>query len=409
MTLNLLSPEARVLLLALARTPDADAIATATGAPAFDWNRLMYLAEREKATAAVHGMLRAVHAAGPGASPAFAAAVHQLGRMARVSEFRMLRLEQLLADVLDILGAHAIDVVLLKGAGLATTVYGSFAARPMYDLDLLVHPQQATTAWDALRAAGWVHDEVECPPEFYASHYHLPPLDDPMKTGLAIELHMAPTDGAVDLSIDRVWKSALPVTVLGRRTLVPSPEHQVLHLATHFAWTHALHSGAWRTFQDLDRLIAKKDIDWDRVVRAADDARARTSCYWTFRLARSLASVPVPDRVLERQRPPRPEWMLDLIERHFTGALFPFGPAVCPSVRITQLLWTVGMAPRWSGHGAVRPWDRGEVWALSAGRGPALPLTARLRGHLTRGAQWGRYASALLSPAPVHDRRLHAI
>ena len=114
----------------------------------------------------------------------------------------MLHLEQLLAGALDTLARENIEVVLLKGAGLAATVYGSFTARPMYDVDMLLRPDDAPHAWNALRRAGWVHDEEECPPEFYASHYHLPPLDDAQGTGLAVELHSAPTDGAVLLSGD---------------------------------------------------------------------------------------------------------------------------------------------------------------------------------------------------------------
>ena len=48
------------------------------------------------------------------------------------------------------------EVVLLKGAALALTVYGSFVERPMSDVDLLVARGDAPRARDALLAAGWV-------------------------------------------------------------------------------------------------------------------------------------------------------------------------------------------------------------------------------------------------------------
>lgn len=401
MMLDVLAPEARVLLLSIGMSDDTDAVAAALRETPFDWNRLMWLVEREKAVPALRRTLGNMP---PGIVPPERMA--QLSRISQITEFRMAHLEQLLVGALDALATEHIDVVLLKGAGLATTVYGSFPARPMYDVDLLVRADQAQRAWYALLGSGWVHNREECPPDFYHSHYHLPPLDDPQRTGLSLELHTAPTDGAIALTADMMWNDARPVTIRGRRTFVASPEHQVLHLASHFAWTHELGSAAWRTFNDLDRLISSDAIDWDVLVRAAVASRAVTSCYWTFRLARSLADVAVPEHVLQQLRPPRPEWLLTLIERHHAGALFQFSPAACPSVRMTQILWSAGMAPRWSGHGELRPWQRGEMWRMSSQPEERRSVRARLQGHARRGREWRRYLSALLNPGQVVRPRM---
>src|SRR5690606_31796202 len=118
---------------------------------------------------------------------------------------------------------------------------------------------------------------------------HLPPLDDPMGTGLALELHTAPTDGAVTLATDSLWRDARTVEVRGSRARVPSPAFQLLHLCAHFAWTHGIASASWRTFRDLHQLLKTGEIDWDDLLRSAHEARATTSCYWTFRLAGTLA------------------------------------------------------------------------------------------------------------------------
>lgn len=384
-----------MLIFAIGATRDPNALAAVIREPGFDWERLAALAQREKAAVALWEILRTLPVDG---GPEVGDAANWRSRiagLARYTQFSMLRLEQLLLQVLDTLAGEGIDVVLLKGAGLATTVYGSFAARPMYDLDLLVSPEQGAQAWNALRETGWVHDATECPPGFYTSHYHFPPLDDPMRSGLAVELHTAPTDGAVLLSGDMIWKEARELEIHGRRAFVPIPEHQVLHLATHFAWTHGLASAAWRTFRDLHHLIMHADLDWDAILRTAESVRAGTTCYWTFRLARALADVSVPDEVMRKLRPPRPEPILTLLERHYAAALFPFSPAPCPSIRIAQALWSTGMAPRWSGHGAVRPWHRGEVWAEASGTGGTASLLQRLRGHTDRRAQWARYLTGL--------------
>src|SRR5690606_34273289 len=113
---ELVTPEARLLLMLAGERAEPAVVASAIAADGFDWNRLLWLAEREKATAALWPALRALP---PGTVPEPALA--QVGRMARVTEFRMMRLEHLLGRALATLAAADIDAVLLKGAGLAVT------------------------------------------------------------------------------------------------------------------------------------------------------------------------------------------------------------------------------------------------------------------------------------------------
>lgn len=388
---KILSPETRVLLLAVGTTSDPVELRAALTDEAFSWDVLLDLVVREKAAPALHELVRPL---GDDLVPRETR--DALTGLLRSTKFHMLRLEQLFLQALDILDAEGVDPVLLKGAGLATTIYGSFGERPMYDIDLLVRPEHALRAWNALRANGWVHDEVERPRAFYTTHYHLPPLDDPGGTGLALELHTSLTDGSIGLNPDMIRRNASEIQTHGRRTRVPAVEHQVIHLATHFAWTHGLASAAWRTFRDLHQIATRTSIDWDRVVSVAKVTRTKTSCYWTFRLARSCAGVNVPDGVIESLKPPRVGAALRVLERHYASVLFPGSRVQCPSVHVTKLLWSAGMAPHWSGHGNARPWHRGEVWADAMGAVQHDSALARLRGHADRVAQWRRYVSALV-------------
>src|SRR5205085_1224654 len=61
-------------------------------------------------------------------------------------EFRLRQLQHRLEESLRALNAAGIDVLLLKGAALAYTVYGSFGVRPMRDIDILVRHGQAEAA-----------------------------------------------------------------------------------------------------------------------------------------------------------------------------------------------------------------------------------------------------------------------
>jgi hypothetical protein len=64
-------------------------------------------------------------------------------------------------------------------------------------------------------------------------------------------------------------------------------------------------------------------------------------------------------------RPPHSAFIIERLERHFVSSLFPSENS-CPSVWLTRRLWEAGISPRWSGHGATRPWQVAERW-LAAG------------------------------------------
>ncbi|MGH7649501.1 MAG: nucleotidyltransferase family protein, partial [Gemmatimonadaceae bacterium] len=176
-----LSPAAQVLLLS-AGGPDNDERLRQLLGSAIDWERLCALATRERAEPVLYERLRAV-SVGRGALPAGAA---PLERLARVSQFRMMHLEQRLGESLAALARDRMEAMLLKGAALALTVYGSFVRRPMSDLDLLLRGggAVATRARTTLLASGWATTELEQLQEFFEGHHHLPALEDARGTGV---------------------------------------------------------------------------------------------------------------------------------------------------------------------------------------------------------------------------------
>jgi hypothetical protein len=168
---------------------------------------------------------------------------------------------------------------------------------------------------------------------------------------------------------------------------------QLLHLCLHFAWSHMMATGAWRAFRDLDTLIGTGDIAWDDFIALATSSRGASCCYWTFRLAHRLSGVRVPESVLEALKPPVPEFALQRLERHFAANLFPT-ESVCPSVAMAYTMWRVGVRPKWSGHGSVRPWDRTDDLLFDETTRMSGPR--RLAEHVRNARGWARYARAVL-------------
>ena len=345
---------------------------------ACDWTRLLQAAAQENAVIALHNAVKQARHDGVPLGVA-----RQIACLALQAELRMRRLERRLEQVLAALCEVGIHVTLLKGAALAPTLYGSFVARPMHDLDLLVDKDRALEAREVIRALGWTRDPSVPGDDAYAGHHHLPPLLDSSGSGLRLEIHteIIPRDNPFALRTPDLLGDAREVSVGAARASVLSTTHHAVYATIHFAWSHELHLGAWHAIRDLGTLARRGFLDWSAFVKTAKSWRAETCAYWTLRLGRSLAALPVPDDVLRELEPRLPDFLLAFLERHFTQSALR-SANVCPSVRLNRELWSVAIQPRRSGHGDIRPWLASSALIEERRRLEPRPPTAR--GALAR-------------------------
>ena len=321
-----------------------------------------------------------------------------LGRAAVMQDIRMTRMSVRLDQTLAALTGVGIPVLLLKGAALGKTVYGSLPRRPMLDLDLLIPADQLARAREVALGAGWEAGPLEGERDFYQDHYHLPPFFDKGGADFSLELHNGLFFRGHPFAFDvgEVWERSVPLEG-APRVRVPGTTDMVLHLALHFAWSHTMRSATWRTFRDLGTLADSGAIDWGDVGREAHRSRGASCCYWAFRLARRWAGVKVPESLLQSLRPPIPDAVLPVLDRHFTHLWYPVD-LPCPSTRLDWALWRIAIRPKWSGHGAVLPWQRDPRF-----RHPDIPLPAqdgtprKFRRHLGQLGAYVRYFRRLLA------------
>ena len=378
------------MLFASARSQGRDAVLREALDEPIDWSKLVLAADRERATPTVWKALSSLEEY----TPPKEAGVMQ--NVTMVTEFRMFHLEQHLKALVAFFSTIGIESLLLKGAGLGITHYGSLAERPMVDLDILVPEAQARDAWNAVRDKGWRFETPAAFDEIYdKAHHHLPPLLEPSGTMTTLEVHtgLHPGTAPISMPAQRVWERARIIDLDGHETRVPCAVDQVIHLCTHFAWSHALDSAGWRTFRDIDRILRQDTPDPGELVEEAKRAKALTSCYWTLRLARALVGVPVTDDLLRAMRPPRLWPLGGMLERAYTFAMMPDGELGSPSVILNRRLWSLGMKPRWSGHGEIRPWHFSDMFVDET-----TPSTSkRLRQQWGLIPEYGRYFSRLFS------------
>lgn len=386
-TLSVLTPEQRLVYAVAREDLPVEELERLLRAE-LRWGPLVWLAEMSRATPVLWKHLRRLDA------QRLPPEARALQSAAMVSEFRMRHLETRLDQCIQLIEGAGIPVMLLKGAGLAKTVYESFVDRPMSDLDILVPTDRTTEAWELLRGAGWRMAEGQDRSELYETqHHHLPPLYDPDGTETAVEIHrqIFPGSHPFAFTADSLWADARPLP--GSETVVlPSPEHQIIHLAIHYAWSHMMgHFAGWRTFRDVGRIMRNHQMDWDGVVDRARRAKATSSTYWTLRLGRSLVQLEVPDAALRSLQPPLGSLHAGL-ERSYAMGMLPWGRRN-PSQSLARGLWSVGMRPGWSGHKGAKPWDISEPFAA-----PAQSSVGRAIHQLREIPAWGRYLRGVLLP-----------
>jgi hypothetical protein len=354
-----------------------------------DWERVLALVTVNKAAGALDSALTRLADVAVPAAPR-----EQIRRQRMVSDFHSAYLRQRLLQTLTAFRSNGVDVLLLKGAALGAVVYESAAARPMADIDLLIRPQQRAAAGAALGISEWKAELDPVRADLYTEHHHLPPFLDARGSGHRLEVHVAPFPppnpfASVDESM---WEQALPAPSEFSGAMVPSRAHMLVYACVHFAWSHMITRGAWRTFRDIEAL-SDAGVDWQEVVATARSWKAESSCYWTLRLAHTLSRVgAVAAPVLASLRPPMPRLVEQILERHFVAQVVPGERATCPSTKAVELLWEAAIRPRWRGHGRQRRKSGGSRWRALRHHDAAPGVEeVRKRGL----GAWGSYFGAL--------------
>ena len=391
-----LSPECRLVFAAAHTAPDTALIAELVNVP-LNWARVITLAEQERATPT---LWRAIERAAPGGRSLPTAAIEHLRRSAMVYDFRMLRLGSRLQLTLAELESRGTPVLLLKGAALATTVHRGFTDRPMTDVDMLVRLADVRAARDALIDSGWPETTDPVLLTLLQDEHHLPHFVDTEPTGLRIELHtmLLPPDQPFALDESLVWQSARPAPPPFASALVADREFLLLHACLHFAWSHMMHFGAWRTFRDVSALVRDPAFDWDLFVERARDCKGLTSCYWTLRVAARMTGVVIPERVMRVLAPPTLEPVRRVLERHFITLIAPGEAPPCPSIKVARALWLAALRPRWSGHARAGRFDPDHRWEHARGTASTETFVQRVVRHAGGIRHWWDFAIRTLAP-----------
>ena len=183
-----------------------------------------------------------------------------------------------------------------QGLALARLHYDDLGARPMQDVDLLVHPEDATAAVTALRGLGYEVLASEGPglgPLKYGTH-----LTD--ADGNEVDVHFYSLIESADDS--DLWEQPVNLA-LGRTTaLALAPAEQLLHVCAH-GMRHSAETPIGWIADAMAILGSSQDtLDWDRLVALTVQRRLSASVGAALTWLREEMPAPVPDWVIRDLR-----------------------------------------------------------------------------------------------------------
>ena len=209
------------------------------------------------------------------------------------------------------LDRDSIQVIALKNAGITRGLYDCPGCSPMGDLDILVRPADFRRAHRFLLDDGY---EFE-----FRSELEENDLAAAEKSGgaeywkilsngekLWLELQWRPVAGRwiqpdQEPAADDLFARSKPMD--GTQVRLMAPEDNLLQVALHTAKHSYVRAPGFRLHTDVDRIVSRETVDWDRFLRTACDLQVKGAIYYSLIIPRKVFGTEIPDQVLNSLRP----------------------------------------------------------------------------------------------------------
>lgn len=207
-------------------------------------------------------------------------------------ELRLQIYNGVLRQVLSKISDAGIQVVVLKGAALAETVYDKPALRHCHDIDLLVRDRDMQQATALLREVGF---KAANSPDSGIHHRRFE-----HESRLPLEMHSRLFQSSYyDPFLDEIWGRIQRRVIAAVSTYTLAPEHNLFHVCGHASYSRRAQSLRW--VSDAWFLIDRHpNLDWDRLLHCARQSRMALSLYVTLRYLAENLQAPIPAAFLGR-------------------------------------------------------------------------------------------------------------
>ncbi|NJN95546.1 MAG: nucleotidyltransferase family protein [Anaerolineales bacterium] len=221
---------------------------------------------------------------------------------------------QQLTELLTGFALQKIDVLVLKGALLAATVYPEAALRPMNDIDLLFRAEDLPSVGPVLESLGYQgkHKSAEQGPGItkHLSTYRREGRqgDTPnpyLSAGgeRMVEPHGLLEEAWFGLKVDitpGVWARAMPVSLCGQPAYRLSTSDMILHLTVHAAFHVIMGASVFVQLYDIGRVIEiwAAELNWNEILSLTRQAKAQAFVFAGLYWAKTLYGAAISEESL---------------------------------------------------------------------------------------------------------------
>jgi hypothetical protein len=209
-------------------------------------------------------------------------------------------LVQELVVLCEAFAAQGVPVMPIKGATLASSVYGDLTLRDFCDMDLLVPEGSITEAQAVMLALGYERNDPSSDPGETGHEkgpYH---VFIKKRTLFRVDLQWVMAHQHFVFQLDRpeFWQRRMPVALASKTVQGLAPEDLLIVLCVHGS-KHAWEALKWVC--DVAELLRAHDqLDWDLIFSSASAWRCRRLVYMGLSLAHLVLDAPLPVTVLAR-------------------------------------------------------------------------------------------------------------
>lgn len=285
-------------------------------------------------------------------------------------------ISQQLAELLGAFACQKIDVLVLKGALLAATVYPEAALRPMNDIDLLFRVEDLSRVGSVLEGLGYQgkHKSAEQGPgitKHLSTYRRKGRQGDTPNPYLSaggermVEPHGSLEESWFGLKVDitpGVWRRAVPVSLDGQPAYRLSTSDMILHLTVHAAFHVIMGAAVFVQLYDIGRVLETwaAELNWDEILGLTRQAQAQAFVFAGLYWAKTLYGATIPETILTALEKECPSDLAVYVRSLDAPGLFrrtQHPPLTTVSQRLRRGLADRQEAARWAG-------SLGEKWQI---------------------------------------------
>lgn len=203
--------------------------------------------------------------------------------------------------VLRTLQGVGVGALVLKGVTMILLYYRDLGVRPMSDFDLLVHPEQARQAIQAVESTGWYRRSGPPFTEGFFTVHNSWPFRHPKGGELDLHWYLLEQSCFPDADAD-LWQAAIPAQLEGYSIRVLNATDQLLHVCIHGAAWDIVPALRWVADALAILRHSAERMDWNRLVMQAKKHCVVLPLHATLAYLRERFDAPVPEDALRELR-----------------------------------------------------------------------------------------------------------